>query len=179
MKKSSFSEDVQKNVEAKLDELHPFWKTFGEESDRAIAVVAACLLDDLLERIIRASYIQDPGVKSLFKDSSMLQPFSIKISIAYFSGLIPHSIYHDLKLICEIRNRFAHAVIADLKFTDETIVHKIDRFVIGPQGIPELSAPKTKFLIGVAEIVAVLHVIEEMLSRIRLPHLVEVLHLNE
>jgi len=179
MKKSSFFENVEKNVQAKLDELAPFWRAFKEESDRAVAIVAACLLDDLLERIIRASYIQDSQVKSLFKDSNMLQPFSTKINIAYFSGLIPNVIYDDLKLICEIRNKFAHAVIADLKFTDKTIVQKIDKFTAGRKTISELSAPRTDFIFLVSRTVAILQVLEEMLSRMRPPHLVEVLHLDK
>ena len=167
------------NVERKLDELDPFWKAFEKESDRAVAIIAVCLLDDLLERIIRASFVKDPQVKSLFKDDHILQSFFAKINIAYFSGLIPNVVYHDLKLICEIRNKFAHAVIADFNFTDSSIVQRIDNFTFGPKTIPELSAPKIKFTLVVSQIVAVLQVLEQVLSKARPPHLVELLRLNE
>ena len=166
------------NVERKLDELDPFWKAFEKESDRAVAIIAVCLLDDLLEKVIRASYIRDPQVKSLFKNDHILQSFFAKINIVYFSGLIPKVIYHDLKLICEIRNRFAHAVIANLRFTHETIVQRIDRFALGPKTISELSAPRVKFTSVVSQIVAVLQVLEQVLSRGRPPNLVELFKLE-
>jgi len=175
MEKSTFL----KNVESKLDELNPFWKAFEDESDRAVAIVAVCLLDDLLERIIRASYVKDPKVKALFKDDHILQSFFAKINIAYFSGLIPNAVYHDLKLICGIRNKFAHAFIADLNFTDSSMVQRIDTFIFGPKKIPELSTPKTKFILTVSQIVAVLQVLEQVLSKVRPPHLVDLLKLNE
>lgn len=175
MDTSTFLENVNKNI----DELEPFWKAFEKESDRATAIVAACLLDDLLERIIRASYVKDPHVKSLFKNDQILQSLFAKINIAYFSGLIPNVIYHDLKLICEIRNRFAHAVIADLRFTYETIVQRIDSFELGPKTVSEPHPPRTKFMFVVSQIVAVLQVLEYVLSKARPPHLVELLKLNE
>ena len=168
-----------KEVEEKIDELQPFWKAFEKESDRSVAILATCLLDDSLERIIGLSYVKDPHVKSLFKNDHILQSYFAKINIAYFSGLIPTVVYHDLKLICEIRNKFAHAVVADLGFTNEAIVRRIDKFVFGPKTIPALSAPKTRFIMVVSQIVGVLQVLENFLSKTRPPHLVEVLRLNE
>lgn len=96
-----------------------------------------------------------------------------------FSGLIPNFAYHDLKLICGIRNKFAHAIIADLNFSDTSIVQRIEKFIAGPKKIAELSEPKTKFTIVVAQYVAILQAIEHMLSKARPPHLVELFKLNE
>ena len=176
---STFLEDMEKNVERKIDELEPFWETFARESDRAVAIIAVCLLDELLEKVIRASYVKDPQVKSLFKNDHILQSFFAKINIAYFSGLIPKVIYHDLKLICEIRNRFAHAVIADLRFTDKTIVQRIDRFALGPKTINELSGPRIKFTTVISQIVPLLQVFEQMLSKGRRPNLAELFEVDE
>jgi DNA-binding MltR family transcriptional regulator len=175
METSTFLENVERNI----DELKPFWKAFDKETDRATAIVAGCLLDDLLERIIRASYVKDPQVKSLFKNDHILQSLFPKINIAYFSGLIPSVIYHDLKLMCEIRNRFAHAVIADLRFTDETVVQRIDRFALGPKTVTAVYPPKMKFIVVVSQIVAVLQVLEYVLSKKRPAHLVELLELDK
>ncbi len=178
-KKLQQSSITLQEVQRKIDELQPFWKVFEKESDRSVAIVATCLLDDLLERIIRAAYVQDPQMKSLFKDSNILQPFFAKINIAYFSGLIPDIVYHDLKLICKIRNKFAHAIIADLSFTETSIVQQIEEFKLGPKKIAKLSAPGIKFRVIIAQIVAILQVLEEILSKARPPHLVELLKLNE
>lgn len=167
-----------KNVEKKLDELDPFWKAFEEESDRAVAIVAVCLLDQLLERLIRASYIKDQKVNILFKGDHILQSFFAKINIAYFSGLIPDAVYHDLKLIGKIRNKFAHAFIGDLNFSDSSVFQQMNEFVFGPKKIPELAHPKIKFVSAVSGIVGTLQVLEEVLSVSRPKHLVDVFDLN-
>ena len=172
-------EDVLKNAHRAAGEIEPFWDALSKESDRAVAVIAVCVLDDLLERIIRASYVKNPQVKSLFKNDHILQSFFAKINIAYFSGLIPDVFYHDLKLICEIRNRFAHALIADLKFTDEKIVQHIDKFRFGPKAIIKLPNPRAKFTLVVSQIVGLLQVLEQILLKTRPAHLVELLNLNE
>jgi len=175
MKESTFLA----KLERRLDELDPFWKALDRESDRTVAILAACILDDLLERIIRASYVKNPQVKSLFKDDHILQSFFSKINITYFSGLIPDVFYHDLKLICEIRNKFAHAVTAEFNFSDSSIVQRIDRFKFGPKTLGEFSEPRKKFRLVVSQIVGLLQVLEELLLKSRPPHLVEVLNLNE
>ncbi len=163
----------------KLNELKPFWETFDNETDRAIGIVSVCLLDHLLEKLIRASYVKEPQVKSLFKNDHILQSFFAKINIAYFSGLIPKAIYHDLKLICEIRNVFAHAVIADLKFTDKAIAQRIDRFTQIPKTVSNLYPPKLKFILVVAHIASLLLAWEDLLSLFRPPNLVELCGLEK
>jgi len=84
-----------------------FTDALSEESDRALGIIAVCWLDNLLEKLLRAYYVKDPQIKLLFKDDHILQTFSAKVNIAYFSGLIPKFMYHDLKLMGVIRNRFA------------------------------------------------------------------------
>lgn len=101
--KNDFMEALNK-IRSEKDAL---WTAFEDNMDRAFAIVVASVLDDLLEDIIKASYIKDPKVKSLFKDDHILQSFHSKIHIAYFSGLIPEFMYCDLKLVCQTRNKFA------------------------------------------------------------------------
>ena len=178
MDTSTFFENLWKEVARRIDEEGPFFEAFAKESDRASAILSACVLDDLLGKIIQASYVRDTHVKSLFKNDHILQSFFAKINIAYFSGLIPDVIYHDLKLICEIRNKFAHAVIADLGFTNESVVRRIDRFELGPKTATGMSAPRIKFFFVVSQILAVLKVLEHILEKSRPLHLVEKLNLN-
>jgi len=110
------------------EEVESFFEAFSYETDRGFAITAVCYLDNALEKLIRAAYIEDPKVNSLFGNNQILQTFYNKISIAYFSGLIPEAVYYDLMLVGEIRNRFAHGITANLKFSDENISKKIDRF---------------------------------------------------
>ena len=160
-------------------ESDPFFNAFAKETDRAVGIVSACYLDNLLERLIRASYIKDPKVSYIFRDDQILQSFFSKINIAYFTGLIPQMIYHDLKLICEIRNKFAHAVIADLKFTDSTITQKIDGFAQLPPSVINIYPPRLKFMLVVVQVCTLLRDLEEFLSIARPPNPVELYGLNE
>jgi len=187
MEESTFPEtlrelliELQKSYKDQLEELSkPFWDALGKESDRAIGIIAACLLDNLLEKLIRTSYIKDPQVKSLFKNDRILQSFFSKISIAYFSGLIPKFVYHDLKLICEIRNRFAHSIAGNLTFADSSITQRINSLKLRPKTLDEVAVPKMKFIIVVQQIVALLGSWEHFLSKAKLPNLVDLLKSNE
>lgn len=110
------------------EEADSFFEAFSQETDRGLAITAVCYLDNALEKLIRAAYIKDSRVNSLFRNNQILQPFYNKISVAYFSGLIPEAVYHDLMLVGEIRNKFAHGITANLRFSDESINKKINRF---------------------------------------------------
>ena len=150
---------------------------------------AACLLDQLLTKLIEWCYIEDPKVKTLFKDDHLLQSFNSKINIAYFSGFIPHAFYHDLRLICEIRNKFAHAVDFNMSFEEKTIRQKIDRFIHGPKledipsDVPIELKYRLRFLLVVQQIYSYTHGLMDVSSidelNIRAPHLVDILGLNK
>jgi DNA-binding MltR family transcriptional regulator len=107
------------------DDLDPFLNSLDKFSDRELVILSASLLDDYLETIITTAYIKDEKVKSIFKDEHVLQSFYTKINVAYFSGLIPKWLFNDLRLICEIRNKFAHKFLAKLDLTDEVITKKL------------------------------------------------------
>ncbi len=156
----------------------PFWKALKKESDRAIVIIVACLLDNLLEQLIRASYIKEPQVKYLFKNDHILQSFFAKINIAYFSGLIPKVIYHDLKSICEIRNKFAHEITGNLNFSTRIIEEKINSCGLRPRTLDDVSVPQLKFILIVQIIIAQLGSWERDISQLQPPHLVELLGMN-
>lgn len=167
----------EKEVKKRSYELEPFLRAFAEESDRGLAIVAECLLDNLLGRIITAAYIRNPKVKSIFKKSNVLQSFYTKIHIAYFSGLIPKFAYDDLLAICTVRNKFAHKVMADLKFSDVEIARLVDELITGCPKISE-SASRIRFTVAISQYVAILLTIEHFLYKERPPHLVELLKLD-
>ena len=175
MDKSEFIERMEK----KCEQYEPALKAYDDQSDRATAIVVACVLDELLEKVIKASYIKDQNVNSLFKNDRLLQSFYAKVNIAYFSGLISNFMYHDLKLIGEIRNKFAHGINTDLKFTHSYIVQRINKLEVGFDPIPDARIPKLRFVLAVSRLSALLQIIEELLLRSRPPHLIELLPLNE
>lgn len=171
---TSYEEDKKE-----LDSLHPFWETLASESDRSVVIVSAILLDNLLERLIKTSYVKDPNVNTIFKDEHILRSFYTKINIAYFSGLIPKALHHDLKLICDIRNKFAHDVVADLKFDDERIVQRINQFSQIREELVKTYPPKLRFILNISHIAALLLAWSQHLPKLRLPNLVAILNLEE
>ncbi len=170
---------LQKVRDAAEERLEPFLTALGQGSDRATAIVSACLLDNLLERLIRVSYVKDPSVKKLFKNDHILQSFFAKINIAYFSGLIPKVIYHDLKLICGIRNKFAHEVTADLSFNSNVISQRINSCEIRPKTMDDTPAYRMKYLIIIVQLIDHLCYFEHLLLRSKPPNLVESFKLND
>ena len=169
----------QKVSEAAEERLEPFLTALGQGSDRATAIVSACLLDNLLERLIRAFYVKDLSVKMLFKNDHILQSFFAKINIAYFSGLIPKVIYHDLKLICEIRNKFAHEVKANLNFKSNVISQRINSCEVRPKTMDDVPEYRMKYLIIIVQLTDHLGYFEHLLLHSKPPNLVESFKLNE
>ena len=155
--------------------LKPLWDLFIEKSDRETAIVGVCYLDNYLEKIIKKSFIEDEKVNSIFKNDHILQSFNAKINIAYFSGLIMKDIYHDLKIICEIRNKFAHDMMTELDFDSNNILQKIEKLKLPPNDIQIFSQPKLKFRIVVVIIILTLIFTDEILSRKPNQHLVDIL----
>jgi DNA-binding MltR family transcriptional regulator len=157
----------------------PFIEALSKESDRAIAIIATCLLDNLLEKLITVSFIDDPRKKHLFKNDHILQTFYAKINIAYYSGLIPKFIYDDLKLICEIRNRFAHEVTQNLDFKADSISKRINKFSLKSKTLDNIDIPRIKFICAIQAIITFLYGWELTLTNAHLPTLVELFRLNE
>jgi DNA-binding MltR family transcriptional regulator len=129
------------------EEKEAFFDAFSKETDRGLAIASVCYLDDMLEKLIKAVYRKDPRIKILFKDNQILQSFHNKVCIAYFSGLIPEALYNDLKLVGEIRNKFAHSVLETVSLNDISIAQKIDKLTQLPPDIKKQYSPRLAFLL--------------------------------
>jgi len=173
------SRERSEEMHKELSYLEPYWQSLEGETDRGAAVLAAILLDGLLEKLIRASFIKDSRVKLLFKNDHILQSFYAKINLAYFAGLIPKPVFEDLKLICEIRNKFAHSVISDPKFTNATISKLVNHLSQIPKSLRETYPPKLKFVLVVSHVAALLLAWSKLIADFGLPNLVKLLKLEE
>ena len=149
-----------------LKEKELIFESFSHETDRGYAIMSVCHLDNELEELIRASYIKDRKVNILFKNNQILQSFYNKVSIAFCSGLIPKHVYHDLMLVGEIRNKFAHGITANLKLNDKNISEKIDRFQILPDTHQRFS-PRFKLNLVVSFLGGILYGYKESLLHIQ------------
>jgi hypothetical protein len=79
-----------------------------QAQERVEGIVHLCSLDLVLEQLLRAVMIDDESVDTLMKDGQALQPFSIRLRLAYALGLIPTAMRKDLVYLNKIRNEFAH-----------------------------------------------------------------------
>jgi DNA-binding MltR family transcriptional regulator len=87
-------------------------KEFYAGSDRAAVILQASLVEGILEAILTTKMRPDlpKDLKDrLFDGSGPLSSFAAKINVAYALELFGPVFLHDLNLIRELRNGFAHA----------------------------------------------------------------------
>ena len=80
---------------------------FDGESDRSAALVAAALLDKNLEDLLRAFMVDDEREVGYILGTN-LQSLGARVRASYCLGLISADEAHDLRVIKELRNYFAH-----------------------------------------------------------------------
>ena len=79
------------------------------ETDRGVALLAVAFLDDVLDVLLRASFVNDTdAVNRLIGPGRPLESFGSRAHIGYCMGLLGADVYNDINLIREIRNDFAH-----------------------------------------------------------------------
>jgi DNA-binding MltR family transcriptional regulator len=84
------------------------------DSDRAAGLVAAAIVEQRLEEIIKFWLEKDVEVQEkLFRFSGPLGTFSVKIDLAYLMGIITPEGRKDLIKLKDIRNDFAHKLEVD------------------------------------------------------------------
>jgi len=171
-KKEEFIEESNKRMKPWLD-------TLEKENDMSVAIVAATLLDVLLEEAIRTFYVKDRHVADLFKNDHMLMTFYSKINVAYYSGFIPKVIYHDLKIVCRIRNRFAHSLLAGLDFKEKTLVSLIQECELRPKTMDDVFAPRLKYVLIVQQLADHLIIFTKVAGKMRPKQFVEYLNMEK
>ncbi|MEO5958839.1 MAG: MltR family transcriptional regulator, partial [Opitutaceae bacterium] len=92
------------------DSLFRISPTIRQESDRSAAILAAALLDDQLDGLVRAYLLQRKETEPLFRGDGPLASFAIRNRFAFGLGLIPRDIFHDIDKVRQIRNQFAHKI---------------------------------------------------------------------
>ncbi len=81
----------------------------GKESDRAVAIIGACILEDRIEGALKAKLRNESAVESdLFSVNRPLGTFSAKNNLGYLLRCYGQRFYRELETINTIRNRFAH-----------------------------------------------------------------------
>jgi hypothetical protein len=142
-------------------------KVFDESlkgSDRDAAIVAACLIDNLLEKTLKSYFIENSGVNRLFENEHILQTYYAKVNITHFSGLIPSFLYHDLLLIGRIRNKFAHRLDSKISFMDAEISKLVKDFKLKPKSADDdIKNTRLKYIATITAVSGLLTFIQFMI----------------
>lgn len=100
--------------------------------DRIVGLLAVTIVDDRLERAIRAQWQDIPNkdfLENLFNDNGPFGNFGIKIKIGFGTHMYGLEAYNDLRILATIRNAFAHQVGAK-DFQTPGIKSLSDRLVL-------------------------------------------------
>ena len=100
-----------------------FHQLRNDPNDRAVALIAACIIDDILEISILTKFrhLNSDERKRLFDPDQPLSSFSAKIRIAYALDLIDRPQQQNLDCVRSIRNAFAH-ITRPLEFRHPIVV---------------------------------------------------------
>ncbi len=113
-------------------------------TDRAAAIVAAAFLDGCLTTTIRSYLVDDAKgnlIHNLVREGGPIGTLDTKTRLAFALGIFGASGLHDLKLVCKIRNRFAHqtgvySFNMDPTKSDCANLKVIDQFVFDVREMP-------------------------------------------
>ncbi|MFH1093356.1 MAG: MltR family transcriptional regulator [Candidatus Omnitrophota bacterium] len=133
------------------------------ESDRAVAIIIGAEIDNALIKFLRENLRKkNKNGISLFSSTAPLGNFAARIEILYRLKIIDEIVHHDLHLLRNIRNKFAHGTHG-LKFSSEKISKKIKEFKFISKFKKEkgIEIPRVAFLLITAYLIGRFSVIEE------------------
>lgn len=102
------------------EEVEPFLDGIEAETDRACAVLAGVLLDELLKHLLQRVMIEGAPDK-IFKYPAALSTYSAKIDAAYYFSHLSHDEHGEISRLRKIRNEFAHNLDPNLSFNSPEI----------------------------------------------------------
>lgn len=127
------------------EQISAFAKELENQSYRGAALIAAAVLDEILEMLLSRRLIDVGSDRhdALFGRGKPLDAFSAKIELGYALGRYGNKARIQLETIRDVRNRFAHR-IEPLKFTDPKIVEAIKSRAL--PSVPKTMSVREQFL---------------------------------
>jgi DNA-binding MltR family transcriptional regulator len=114
---------VRKHLEQSNERAGKIEKLLTQEADRGCALVGGELLNERLLNLIQARMTSRATVNkfdSFFEGHGPLTTFAARTHLTYLLGFIADTVYQDLCVIRDIRNRFAHSS-EDIDFSNDEI----------------------------------------------------------
>ncbi len=132
---------TSEQMQAIIDEIE-------KQTDRGAAIIAAAVIEDVLERLITARFVELPSKrkKALFDQSNgPLSSLSSKIELGFALGLFNEERRGSLHLIREVRNTFAHTM-DPISFEDPRISKIVETRVTPKVKAYTTMSSRTKFM---------------------------------
>jgi hypothetical protein len=83
-----------------------------EGDDRAAAIIGGSFVETALEQVLRSHLCDDKNtMEAMFGPQGYLATFAAKIDMCYALGFVGKQTHTNLKLMKDIRNRFAHSIV--------------------------------------------------------------------
>jgi hypothetical protein len=101
-----------KKYKVDISDLHLVLRELLTAEDRTAAIVGAAFVEDGLEQILRVQFQATPKIiDGLFQPDSPLGSFRAKIDLSFAIGTIGPVAHHDMSIIKDVRNSFAHNML--------------------------------------------------------------------
>jgi DNA-binding MltR family transcriptional regulator len=122
--------------------IRSFKEQFSLHTERGAALMSAASLDAKLVDVLKAHMINSSLKAMMFREGGPLGSFSTRIRLAYLLGIISKPVYHELEIVREIRNKFAHRLDV-FDFSHQEIKEQCDKLIIVRSflAIPEEQRP--------------------------------------
>lgn len=110
-------------------------KEIENQSDRALVLLCAAIIDEQLEFILKTFLIEDNQIQErIFDNNAPLSTFSAKNNFCYYLGLISKHEYNTINTIRKIRNKFAHEILINT-FEDDASLRGLCNNLSIPNGM--------------------------------------------
>jgi hypothetical protein len=127
------------------DEYQAAWQEVYEAPARVAVIVAATLIERKLKELILGNLapgLDEDEPQDLFGPMKPLSSFSAKIRLGYGMRLYGERTFHDLDLLREIRNLFAHGPLA-MNFDTPEVKGAIEAFLCHSRNVAD---PRERFV---------------------------------
>jgi DNA-binding MltR family transcriptional regulator len=92
------------------DERMSYMVAMRAESDRGVVLVAAAYIDEALEDLLLASFVDDAKIaKRLLTYPGPCSTLASRCDLAYCLGMFGKDMHTDIRKMIKIRNQFAHS----------------------------------------------------------------------
>jgi mannitol operon repressor len=143
--------NMRQSSEPEMNELSEFLYEFNKESDRGATLNVAAVLDDWLQNILEAFFVDNKSAKDLIGGfNAPLGTFASKATAAHALGLIQDNEFREITLIRKIRNEFGHSW-KGVNFDSEKVLKLVNQLPwCGPAELEETSNSRARFNAAIA-----------------------------